>query len=434
MKTVAVRMPQMGQSAAEGTIVKWHKRMGDEVRVDELIVEVESDKINFEVESPVSGRLIGCIKEGRQVPVGDVIAMIEAEDDVTQPAAPAAPRAVAEASLAPVPVARPHLGHDSDQLVVSTDAMPAQLAGRDLPDSTRDWLSPSVMRLALMNNINGDELRLINGTGRGGRVTHSDVLRFIARRSGAPISSTRTDARVAEEDNVVPMTAIRRTIADHMVQSIHTSAHVTMVHTVDVTHVVELRNRIKEEFFRRHGIRMSYTAVFTYVASRVLREFPTINASVVGTNIVLRHQVNIGCAVALPDESLVVPVVKNADKKSFLQVSAELDRIIDLARNKSLTSTDVQGGTFTISNFGAFGSIIGTPLIHQPQVAILGMGAIIKSPVVVDGEICVRDITYLSFSFDHRVIDGAMGGRFLNRLQKNIESLNEKDLDVAELT
>lgn len=430
MKTIAVRMPQMGQSAAEGTIVKWHKRMGDAVRADELLVEVESDKINFEVGSPAAGRIIGCIKEGRTVPVGDVIAMIEAEGSEPETAPASAP-----AGAATPPPSRPHHGQHQEQEVVSTASMPNSLSSPDLPDTLRDWLSPSVMRLALLNNITVDELRVINGSGRNGRVTRDDVLKLIGRRAGAstPGRPTRAETRVGDSDTVVPMTTIRKTIADHMVQSIHTSAHVTMVHAVDVTHVVSLRERIKDAFFSRYGVRMSYTAVFTYVASRVLSDFPTINASVVGTNIVLRNAINIGCAVALPDESLVVPVVNHADQKTFPEISAELDRLIGLARNKSLSSKDVFGGTFTISNFGSFGSLIGTPLINQPQVAILGMGAIYKAPVVRDGAICIRDITYLSFSFDHRVIDGAMGGRFLNRLEHSVAALNEESLSVAEL-
>ncbi|MCE9613999.1 MAG: 2-oxo acid dehydrogenase subunit E2 [Lentisphaerae bacterium] len=426
MKTVDVRMPQMGQSAAEGTIVKWHKKMGDRVHVDEVLVEVESDKINVEVECPVAGRLIGSIKEGRTVPVGDVIAMIETDNDGAGDA-PAS-------STPPAAGSRPHMNSSDDQELVSTDTMPNSLDAPALPDSTRDWLSPGVMRLALLNNITVAELKLINGSGRNNRITRDDVLNLIARRDGTASVGRRAEPSTTVADTVVPMTSIRKTIADHMVQSVRTSAHVTMVHAADMTHIVQLRNRIKDAFFNQHGVRMSYTAVVTYVVSRVLREFPTINASVVGTNIVLRNEVNVGCAVALPDESLVVPVVRNADRKTFPEISRELDRLIGLARNKALGPSDVHGGTFTLSNFGAFGSLIGTPLINQPQVAILGMGAVFQAPVVINGDICVRDITYLSFSFDHRVIDGAMGGRFLNRLQKSIEALNESILDVAELT
>ena len=413
MKTIAVKMPQMGESAAEGTIVKWHKNMGDLVKADEILVEVESDKINMELESPAAGRLSGCIKIGRTVAVGEVIAMIESEDAEEQE----------EAGV--------HAGQDGDQVVVSTSAMPTSIENNDTPDSIGDWLSPSVMRVAMENSVSLDEIKLIDGTGSKGRVTRNDLLRYIGRRATSADQSIGTHTTVRDEDEVIPMTSIRRTIADHMVQSVQTSAHVTMVHKVDMTLAVRVRNLFKEDFQREHGARMSYTAMITYVISRILKDFPTLNASVVGTNIVLRNDISIGCAVALPDESLVVPVMKNTDKKSFTDVSVELAELIDKARARSLTHDDITGGTFTLSNFGSFGSLIGTPLINQPQVAILGMGAVFEAPVVYKGEICIRDVTYLSLSFDHRVIDGAMGGRFLNAIQKKIEGLSSKSLDLA---
>jgi 2-oxoglutarate dehydrogenase E2 component (dihydrolipoamide succinyltransferase) len=310
----------------------------------------------------------------------------------------------------------------------------------ELPELTKDWLSPSVARLAVVNNVGLDELSGIPGTGQEGRITRNDLLMYLAQRSQAGVSAQpprRASAKRPDEleklGDVLPMTAIRRTIADHMVQSIHTSAHVTMVHAVDTTHIVELRARIKAAFFETYGVRMTYTGVLLYAAAQVLREFPHINASVFGDNIVLRNDVGIGCAVALDDQSLVVPVVRNADTLAFPEIACELDRLIQLAREQNLTREDVEGGTFTISNFGAFGSLYGTPIIHQPQVAILGMGAIKKTFVPVDGRPEIRDILYLSFSFDHRVIDGALGGRFLNRIQETVESLTAKGLGVEGL-
>ena len=413
MKTIAVKMPQMGESAAEGTIVKWLKNMGDMVEADEILVEVESDKINMELESPAAGRLSGCIKTGRTVAVGDVIAMIETDDKEEKE----------ESGV--------HAGQDGDQVVVSTSAMPSTIENEDPPDAVRDWLSPSVMRIAMENSVSLEEIELIDGTGSKGRVTRNDLLRYIGRRATSSGATSGSHAAVRDEDEVVPMTSIRRTIADHMVQSIQTSAHVTMVHKVDMTLAVRVRNLFKEDFEREHGVRMSYTSMFTYVIARTLRDFPTLNASVVGTNIVLRNEINLGCAVALPDESLVVPVVKSADRKSFTDISCELAELIDKARSRSLAHEDITGGTFTISNFGSFGSQIGTPLINQPQVAILGMGAVFQAPDVFKDEICIRDVTYLSLSFDHRVIDGAMGGRFLNAIQEKIEGLSSKSLELA---
>jgi len=426
---VPIIMPQMGQSVAEGTILRWRKNIGDLIEVDEIILEIESDKISVEVGSPAAGKLGSCLKhEGDTASVGDIIGMILAEGVEPEPL----PAAAAGQN-------RPHAGVSSDQQLVSSQPINQITANINLPDITRAWLSPYVMRLALQNDISMAELQSIRGTGRQGRLTRNDLLQYLARR---PVGSTALPAAAVDASassdlsslgQVVPMTSIRRTIADHMVQSIHTSAHVTMVHAVDMSSVVALREKIKDEFYQRYNVKMTYTAVILFVTARVLRQYPSINASVSGSNIVLRKDVNIGCAVALSDESLVVPVVKQADKKSFPEIAQDLERLINLSRTKSLRREDIDGGTFSISNFGAFGSLIGTPIINQPQVAILGVGAIYKAPVVVNNEICIRDQVYLSFTFDHRVIDGAMGGRFLNAIQKQTEALTAESLDLKAL-
>lgn len=423
-RQISILMPQMGQSAAEGTIVKWRKKVGDLIGADEVVVEVESDKIAFDVESPEAGRLVTCLKsEGESAAVGEVIGRIEVVDSAATTAAPAE---------------KPHAGANQEQVLVSTAA--ADLDPGDLPEISKDWLSPYVVRMAMLNNVTLQEISRIRGTGRSGRVTKTDLLQYLARRGDQsqppPVDIRRSEPLPENADQlgqVRPMTTIRRTIADHMVQSIHTSAHVTMVHAVDMTHIVQLRNRIKDAFEHRYGVKMTYTNVMMFVTARVLPQFPTMNSSVYGANILVRKEVNIGCAVALEDESLVVPVVKNADRRPFPEIAQDLDRLIRLARGKSLRRQDIDGGTFTMSNFGAFGSLIGTPLIHQPQVAILGMGAVFQAPVVADGKIGIRDQIYLSLSFDHRVIDGAMGGRFLNAIQRATEALNEDALDVAAL-
>ena len=432
MKQVQIVMPQMGQSVAEGTITAWKKRVGEPIKLDEVLLEVETDKTTVDVESPSSGTLVSCLKqEGDIAAAGEIIGMIESdmEDEEALP--------VSEAGSQ-----KPHAGGDQhEQVVVSTQQdIRINYNRAALPEINRDRFSPYVMRLAMFNDVSMAELESIKGTGRNGRVTKNDLLNYLSRR---PVGATTLEAMtgkdtVSEADlaklgDVMPMTSVRRTIADHMVQSIHTSAHVTMVHAVDLTHVVNLRERIKDDFQKKYNAKLTYTGVMLFVTSRVLNEFPSINASVYGTNLILRKEVHIGCAVALSDESLVVPVVKNADQKSFPEVAQDLDRLIKLARNKALKRDDVDSGTFTISNFGAFGSIIGTPIINQPQVAILGMGAVVKTPVVINNEIGIRDQLYLSFSFDHRVIDGAMGGRFLNAIQKATEALTEDDLNLNSL-
>ena len=416
MKTVPVCMPQMGQSAAEGTIVKWHKNDGDQIAADEILVEVESDKISVEVESPGTGKLEGARAVGETVPVGEIIATIVTDEPEEEEA-------------------KPHAGDSKgDQEVVDTAAMPTSIDVPHLPEFTSDWLSPSVMRFALLNNVTGEELKTLEGTGRNGRVTRDDVLAYVGRRASPAAGGNKAATpEIRDGDEIIPMTTIRRTIADHMVQSIHTSAHVTMVHAVDMTTIVALRSRLKEAFLSRYGIKMTYTAVLMYMTSRVLPDYPMINASVVGTNILRRSQINIGCAVALQDESLVVPVVKDADKKSFPELAVDLDRLIACAREKSLQRQDIEDGTFTISNFGAFGSIMGTPIINQPQVGIIGVGAIFKSPVLIEDKLATRDQLYLNFSFDHRVIDGAMGGRFLNAIQTALEAVDVETLSLEDL-
>lgn len=436
MSNIPIVMPQMGQSVAEGTIVKWRKKVGEVIAADEIVVEIESDKISFEVESPAAGRLASTLKsEGQKATVGETIGLIEGAPAAQKPPEP-------NPATEPAKGGRPHAGGNQEQILVSTngDGELNSFEFDSLPDITRDWYSPYVLRLAVQNNVTIDELKAIRGSGRQGRVTRHDLLKHLARRPSArnvveaePEPALDVKALVSHEDEVMPMTTMRRTIADHMVQSIRTSAHVTMVHAVDMTHIVQLRERIKDGFQKKFGVKMTYTAVMLFVTARVLREFPSINGSMIGANIVRHKHVNIGCAVALPDESLVVPVLKDVDKKSFPTIAEELDSLIVMARRRALTRSSVEGGTFTVSNFGAFGSLIGTPLINQPQVAILGMGAVFKAPVVVDEKVCVRDQMYLSFSFDHRVIDGAMGGRFLNAIQKATESLTEASLDVASL-
>jgi 2-oxoglutarate dehydrogenase E2 component (dihydrolipoamide succinyltransferase) len=347
---VPVIMPQMGQSVAEGTITRWLKKPGDAIAADEVIAEIESDKISIEVESPVAGSMGQCLKkEGEMAAVGEVIGMIETEGE---------PEDASEATAN-----RPHHGgSESEQVLVSARASENLATELNLPDITSAWLSPYVMRLALQNNVSLAELQDIKGTGRQGRLTRNDILQYLARRpvqagGHVAVESHIMDSGLASAGEVVPMTSIRRTIADHMVQSIRTSAHVTMVHAVDMSSIVRLRNLVQDEFLATHQLKLSFTAVILYVTARVLREFPMINASVSGTNIILRKDINIGCAVALPDESLVVPVVKQADQRSLPEIALELDRLIKLARSKSLGRDDIEGGTFSISNFGRQSSL-----------------------------------------------------------------------------
>lgn len=424
MNEIPILMPHMGQSITEGTVVKWYKNVGDEVQTDELLVEVESDKVTFEVVSPASGRLSACHKaEGEVSAVGTAIGSLETKDEIT----------ISQTTIAtnPAPEETPI---EEEPLRTEIPSTPGEeKLSSELPRLTREWLSPSVARLALRHHVSLEELEKVKGSGRSGRVTRRDLLDYLADRSAPAPSGTgaRADANLDElkqHGRVVPMSAIRRSIADHMVQSIHTSAHVTMVHALDVTNLVTLRESIKVAFREEHQVNLTYTAIMIYIVGRLLHEFPMINASTFGSYILQRDAINIGCAVALPDESLVVPVIQRADKRSMPEIAIELDRLVRSARSRDLVREDIEDGTFTISNFGTFGTLFGTPIINQPQVAILGMGAITKQPVPKGKSFKFRDTLYLSFSFDHRVIDGAAAGRFFKGVQDGVNSLTAEVL------
>lgn len=420
MNEISILMPHMGQSITEGTVVKWHKQVGEEIQADELLVEVESEKVAFEVVSPASGRLSACLKEEGDVsPVGTAIGTLETEEDI---------------KISQTTIAADHEeGQTPDEEEQSSRESPGASSMRDLaqelPALTREWLSPSVARLALKHHVSMEELETLKGSGRSGRVTRRDLLGYLSTRTTPPASGTAVRAdvdleKLKQHGRVVPMSAIRRSIADHMVQSIHTSAHVTMVHALDVTDLVKLRESVKAAFKAQHKVNLTYTGIMIYITSRLLPEFPMINASTFGSYILQRDAVNIGCAVALPDESLVVPVLHHADTRSMPDIATELDRLVRLARARDLVREDIEDGTFTISNFGTFGTLFGTPIINQPQVAILGMGAITKQPVPADEGFAFRDTLYLSFSFDHRVIDGAAAGRFFQCVQEAVNTLS----------
>ncbi len=428
MNEIPILMPHMGQSIAEGTVVKWHKRVGDDVQVDELLVEVESDKVAFEVVSPATGRLAACLKkEGDVTEVGTAIGTLESDEEL----------GISQITIAANYGTKDASPESGAAVTESDDVRRKNYDLGELPAMTREWLSPSVARLALRHHISLAELEQLKGSGRSGRVTRRDLLEYLSTRTTPSTLGTAVRADVGIEElkkhgRVISMSAIRRSIADHMVQSIHTSAHVTMVHALDVTHLVTLRERVKTAFKTEHRVNLTYTGIMIYIIGRLMHDFPMINASTFGSYILQRDAVNIGCAVALPDESLVVPVVRHADTLSMPAMAKELDRLVRVARSRDLVREDVEDGTFTLSNFGTFGSLFGTPIINQPQVAILGMGAITKQPVPDEETgVAFRDTLYLSFSFDHRVIDGAAAGRFFKELQDSANALTEETLCSA---
>ena len=411
-----VIMPQMGESMAEGTITKWMKKIGEHVDRDEPLFEISTDKVNAEIPSPAAGMLTQIlVNENETVAINTVVAVIDgagAGATPTQPAEDAAPPAEAPAPATPQPAAPPA-------------AEPSPAPEPEKGEGVRT--SPLVRRIARENNVH---LREVKGTGLGGRVSKKDILDYIDQRRAstpaAPPVARATPPPVAftGATQIVPMTPMRRQIAEHMVMSKHTSAHVYTLVEVEMTRVVAMRERFKQEFEQRNNIKLTYTPFFVRACVEAIKELPIINSSVDGTNIIYKRDVNIGLAVAL-ENGLIVPVIKRADEKNFLGIARAVQDLADRARSKRLSVDDVQGGTFTITNPGGFGGLFGLPIINQPQVAILGVGAIEKRPVVRDDAIAIRHMVYLSISYDHRVIDGAVAERFMGKIKKILENWDE---------
>ncbi|MCZ6515292.1 MAG: dihydrolipoamide acetyltransferase family protein [Acidobacteria bacterium] len=420
-----VIMPQMGESIVEGTIIRWLKKVGERVERDEPLLEITTDKVDTEVPAPAARVLTEILaQENETVNVHTVVAMIDggaAASDTATETAPPAP----EAKAAPA----------ADASTVPS-AAPSQTAPRPASGKAgKVRTSPLVQRLAKEHGI---DLSQVPGTGEGGRISKKDIEDYLASRGGAPAKASvpsakpSTRPRLAPEPvkfegatHAVPMTPMRSRIAEHMVASRRTSAHVSSVFEVEMTRVVETVKQSGAAFQQKHGVKLTYTPFFIHAVVEALKEYPIVNASVEGANIVYKKDVNIGVAVALA-EGLIVPVLKRAQEKSFVDYCREVQDLAQRARNKNLKVEDVQEGTFTLTNPGIFGSLFGTPIIHQPQVAILGVGTIEKRPVVRDDAIAVRAMAYLSISFDHRIIDGAVADQFMARLKQILENWDGK--------
>jgi len=424
-----VIMPQMGESVAEGTVVKWLKKVGDQVERDEPLLEISTDKVDAEIPSPAAGVLAKIlVKENETVAVNTVVAVLDGEGEAAE--APAVPRASEKPSAAPVSEAKPA----PPPIAAGPTSAPAPPAAHP---GGKVRSSPLVRRIAAEHRV---DLTRVPGTGLGGRVSKKDILAYIASQSAAavPAAPIRTPGAAPSPmpaapapsivftgpTQAVPMTPMRKQIAEHMIASRRTSAHVSTVFEVEMTRVVGLRARHAEEFERRNGIKLTYTPFLVRATVEAIKEFPILNSSVEGSNIVYRRDINIGVAVAL-ETGLVVPVIKHADEKNFLGVARAVQELAERARTKRLSVDDVQGGTFTITNPGVFGSLFGMPIINQPQVAILGVGAIEKRAVVRDDAIAIRSMVYLALSFDHRIIDGAVADQFMARLKHRLEHWDE---------
>jgi 2-oxoglutarate dehydrogenase E2 component (dihydrolipoamide succinyltransferase) len=418
MAQFEIKMPKMGESVEEATITKWFVKEGDKVEEDTALLEIATDKVDSEIPSPVEGIVTKVMyKVNDLVPVGKVIAVIDTGGSTSMP---------------DVIESKP------ESAVIPQKPALDEIKAVETKDDR--FYSPLVKNIARQENISGDELARIQGSGTNGRVRKQDVLGYI---SGKP-ERQATDRVIADlriekprqpvvsmaGDEIIEMDRIRKLIADHMVMSKHTAPHVTNILEADVTELVLWRNGVKDDFEKREKQKFTFMPAVTEAVAKALRDFPRVNVSVDGYKIILRKNINIGIAVALPDGNLIVPVVKNADQKSLLGLSLEINRLADTARKGKLGPDDIQGGTFSITNFGTFRNLIGTPIINQPQAAILAVGTIEKKPAVLEtpsGDvIAIRHKMFLSLTYDHRVIDGALGGAFLKRIADYLENADPK--------
>ncbi|HYL10871.1 MAG TPA: 2-oxoglutarate dehydrogenase, E2 component, dihydrolipoamide succinyltransferase [Candidatus Acidoferrales bacterium] len=450
---VDVVMPQMGESIFEGTITKWLKKPGDKVERDEPLFEISTDKVDAEIPAPAAGVLKEIkVGEGQTVPIQTIVGVIDSDGAAVGSAAPAP--APAKAAPPAPPAARTPAPSPAAPKAASSPTLPAPAAGPAAPPrrpGERIHSSPLVRRLAKESNI---DLATVTGTGAGGRISKKDILEAIqggasaapgvavmpprAAAPSAPAAPGVSGAQVhVAMENAVPreriyfgryeiqpMSVMRQRIAEHMVASKRVSAHVYSIEEVDMTKIAALRSRSKEEFEQRHDTKLTFMPFFVQAVVEGLRAFPTLNASVDGTNVVLHKDINIGMAVAL-DWGLIVPVIKNADEKNLLGIQKALNDLAERARAKKLKPEEVQEGTFSITNPGVFGGLFGLPVINQPQVAILGLGTIEKRPVVIDDAIAIRSMCYLSLSYDHRVVDGAIAHQFMGKVKETLENWSE---------
>jgi len=446
---INVTMPQMGESIFEGTLTKWLKKVGDTIARDEPLFEISTDKVDSEIPSPASGTLSQIlVPEGKTVQINTVVAIINSEGESGEAAAIVTPLpsaagkelpeepVIKQTDRHPGPLPGPPSTPPSQALVVEPAGTAETVRGIHAQDIRT---SPLVRRLARENNV---DLFEIHGTGLEGRITKDDMLTYIERRSqtsaisplslkpqeATPASATPAPAaptvpaepRTAGESYIVPMTPMRKAIAEHMVLSKKTSAHVNTVFEVDVSPIVQIRETHKADFGKREGFPLTYTPFFAKALIDNVREFPVFNTSVSGDSIVYKNPVNLGIAVAL-EAGLIVPVVKEAHLKSFTGLALAIFDLAERARTKKLRPDEVQDGTVSMTNPGSFGALFATPIISQPQVAILGIGGIAKRPIIVHDAIAIRSMVYLSLTFDHRVIDGAVADRFMARLKERLQ-------------
>jgi 2-oxoglutarate dehydrogenase E2 component (dihydrolipoamide succinyltransferase) len=447
MATVELVMPKMGESIMEATILKWHKHPGDQVKMDETVLEIATDKVDSEVPSTAEGVVEEILFNVNDVvPIGSVIARIKTGAADTSVQAPAAPPPQQKETSSYTPQQQENIRKPN--VSATANGTPS------VSSNGNRFYSPLVLNIAAQEGVSMGELEKIGGTGNEGRVTKKDILDYVNQKRSGKVSTNvprtgnqdqmvipmnRVESRQAESPGnqiatysgnveMIEMDRMRKLIADHMVRSKHTSPHVTSFTEADVTNLVMWRDRTKKEFEKREGTKITFTPLFIEAIVRCIKKFPLINSSVDGTNILIKKDINIGMATALPGGNLIVPVIRNADQLNLVGLTKRVNYLADQARNNKLRPEDIADGTFTLTNVGTFGSLMGTPIINQPQVAILAVGAIKKRPVVVEtphgDSIAIRHMMYLSMSYDHRIIDGSLGATFLTAVANELENFN----------
>ena len=450
MSEFKIQMPKLGESVQEATITKWFVKEGDRIEEDQSLFEVATDKVDSEIPSPIDGvvkKIFFAVDA--LVAVGETVATITTDDGEDEPEKevkePAQKVEIEEAKAEPEKApAKPLMAKAEDTKVVEAPEVAEAKPVAELSETKASrFYSPLVQSIANSEQVSLDELESIKGSGLNNRVQKNDILAYLeGRKNGKVASPVQTSQVKVEEkkeqpkvtasfgasDQIIEMDRVRKIIADHMVMSKKVSPHVTSVVEADVTNLVLWRTRIKDEFSAKYGEKITYMPIFTEAVARAITEFPLLNSSVDSYKIIIHKDINIAIAVAKPDGNLVVPVIKNAEQKNLVGLTKNLNQLAEAARKNKLTAEDYQGGTFTITNFGSFRNLIGTPIINQPQVAILATGSIEKKPAVMEtptgDAIVVRHKMFLSLSYDHRVVDGAMGGAFLRRIADILEEFN----------
>ncbi|MFC2101801.1 dihydrolipoamide acetyltransferase family protein [Bacteroidota bacterium] len=439
MATYDIVLPRLGEAVIEATLTRWLVKEGDTVNEEDPIAEIATDKVDTEVTSPVSGTFLKQkVQEGDVVPVGQVIAILEVEGEGSSAAqeapvkkkAPESKESTAPPATKAAPVKESQTAEDEEVCEVPSEE--AQLPHDHDEGGTR-FYSPLVRSIAAQENISFQELGAIPGSGKNDRLTKQDLLNYIEKRGASPAPppaqpQASQGLPVAATDQVIEMDRIRQLIAAHMVKSVQTSPHVTSIIEVDMTPIVKWREKHKESFLKKEGIKLTYTPIIIEAIAKSVRDVPMINVSVDGSKVLVHKRINVGMAVALPSSNLIVPVIRDADQKSLLGITKQVTDLANRARESKLVPDEIAGGTISLTNLGSFGTLMGTPIINQPQAAIVAVGSITKRPVVIEtpegDTIGIRQMMFLSVTFDHRVVDGAMAGEFLNKMVGHLESFD----------